>query len=324
MVALKIPKNTSAEKRFAQSARVSARIVHANVAKTLDYFEQDGRGCLIEELIVGKDLSELLKDDYEYFDPHLAAHIFHLLVKGVAASHHAGVIHRDLKPNNIMIEGGSYIGAVKITDFGIAKMAAEEIAEAAEGGEASMSNSTTAMGALPYMAPEMIESSRTAGTAADVWSLAAILYRLCSGKYPFGSNWGAMKKIISGVLPPKPEILAIRPQFVSLGERLWAIIQACLQQDPTKRPSADRLLEICGEICYSDAPRRLGIIKSYRSGPGDWGYIWAEDGEQVFYHLDSYYGGEKPTANTRVNFACFPGEPCARAFPVLPMRASGL
>src|SRR3954447_10718009 len=132
-VALKIPKNASALKRFARSARVSARIVHPNVAKTLDYFEIDRGGYLIEEFIAGKDLGAVLRSEYEYLDPHLAAHFFHMIAKGVAASHHAGVVHRDLKPNNIMVGVGANFNLVKITDFGIAKMAEEEIAEAAEG-----------------------------------------------------------------------------------------------------------------------------------------------------------------------------------------------
>jgi eukaryotic-like serine/threonine-protein kinase len=320
-VALKIPKNDSAQKRFAQSARVSARIVHANVAKTLDYFELAGKGYLVEEFVEGKDLSKILKDDYEYFDPHLASHVFHMIAKGVAASHHAGVIHRDLKPNNVVIAGGPSMDIVKITDFGIAKMAVEEIAEAAEGGEASMSNSSTAMGALPYMAPEMIDAARSAGPPADIWSLGAILYRIISGKYPYGSGWGAMKGILSGNLPPKPSILNVQPQFGILAERLWRITQSCLQYDSSKRPSSDQLLELCGDLSYSDAPRRLGTVQSYRpAGRGSWGYLEADEGERVFYHVESCYG-KRPRLQGRVNFACFSGEPCSRAFPVLPLRS---
>jgi serine/threonine protein kinase len=320
-VALKVPKNASAARRFAQSAQVSARIVHTNVAKTLDYFEVDGRGHLVEEFIAGRDLSKLLRDDYEYLDPHLAAHVFHLMVKGVAASHHAGVIHRDLKPNNVMIGGEPGFNIVKLTDFGIAKMAEEEITEAAEGGEASMSQSSTAMGALPYMAPELIESSRNAGKPVDIWSLGAILYRLCTGKYPFGSGWGAMKKILSGHIPKKPAVHAGNPQFTVLSDRLWEVTQLCLQLQSANRPSADALLEICAGICYSDARRRLGHIKSYKTGKAAIGFIKADDdGETVMFHLDSYYG-QNPMPSVRVNFACFPGQPRDRAFPVLPMRA---
>jgi serine/threonine-protein kinase len=322
-VALKIPKNPSAEKRFARSARVSAKIVHPNVAKTLDYFEIDGRAHLVEEFVEGVDLSRLLKFEYNYLDPHLAAHLAHLLSKGLAASHHAGVVHRDMKPSNVMVANDPNISIVKITDFGIAKMAEEEIAEAAQGGEPSMSRSSTAMGALPYMAPEMIESPKTAGMPADIWALGAILYRVVSGEYPFGNGWSAMANIIRGKVPGQPEMLKMRPQFVALGDALWNIIEMCLQMDPTKRPTADALVQICGETSYSDAPRQLGTVDSYKPGTGKWGFLHTDAYESVFYHLESYYG-EEPVLGARVNFACFPGAPRARAIPVLPRRPDPL
>src|ERR1039458_6216122 len=128
-IVVKVPKNPSAEKRFARSARMSARVTHSNVAKTLDYFESDGRSHLVEEFIPGLDLRDLLDRKFNYLDPHLAAHVIHQLAKAVAASHHAGVLHRDLKPSNIMVSDDPSITVVKITDFGIAKMTEHEFVE---------------------------------------------------------------------------------------------------------------------------------------------------------------------------------------------------
>src|SRR5437667_7732990 len=98
VVALKVPKTKSATKRFARSARISAKVRHPNVANTLDYVEYDGRNYLIEEWVKGSDLRERLNEDFLYLDPHLAAHVFHHFVRGVCAAHHASVFHRDLKP----------------------------------------------------------------------------------------------------------------------------------------------------------------------------------------------------------------------------------
>jgi serine/threonine protein kinase len=112
---------------------VSARVNHANVAKTLDYIEETQRANLIEEFILGKDLSRVLKENFARLDPLMAARVLHRLAKGLAASHHVGVVHRDLKPSNILAVGGERLEEVKITDFGIAKMAEEELAEAVEG-----------------------------------------------------------------------------------------------------------------------------------------------------------------------------------------------
>ncbi|HEY9302100.1 MAG TPA: serine/threonine-protein kinase, partial [Phormidium sp.] len=160
-VALKVPKNLSAQKRFQRSAIVSAKINHPNVAKTLDYIESDSDPCLIEELIEGKDLQLAVLKPLGQLDPYLAARIFHYLAKGISASHHAGVIHRDLKPSNVMVAGGINLDVIKITDFGIAKMAEEELAQATQEGQSSMSNSQTALGALPYMSPEMLDPMQT-------------------------------------------------------------------------------------------------------------------------------------------------------------------
>ena len=187
-VALKVPKNTSAKKRFKRSAVVSARVNHANVAKTLDYVEEGERSFLIEEFIDGMDLSRVLKEKMLRLDPLMAARVFHRLAKGLAASHHAGVIHRDLKPSNIMAVGSERLEEIKITDFGIAKMAEEELAEAIEGGNESITASQTGIGALPYMAPEMIELMRDAGKPADIWSLGALTFELLVGEKPFGAG----------------------------------------------------------------------------------------------------------------------------------------
>ncbi len=321
LVAVKVPKNDSAEKRFARSARVSARITHANVAKTLDYFEDSGRPYLVEELIVGQDLGKALDSMFLYFDPHLAAHVVHRLARAVSAAHHAGVVHRDLKPSNIMVSVDPGLLEVKITDFGIAKMAAQELTEAIEGGESTLSGSSTAIGALPYMAPEMIEASRSAGKPADIWAVGAILFRLLSGDFPFGSGLKAVPAIITAKLPAVPDLLFRKSQFSVLTHDLWPIVEMCLKRDPDDRPSADQLVEYCAKLCYSEAERQLGVIQRIRPGRGRWGLITAGDNEQIFYHEDSYYGNA-PAAGTVVNFACFDGSPYSRAFPVLPLKSS--
>lgn len=324
MVALKVPKNESAEKRFDRSARVSARITHDNVAKTLDYFEEDSKPYLIEELIDGKDLSKLLSSDYAFFDPHLLAKFTHQLAKGIAAAHHADVIHRDLKPSNIMVSNDANISVVKITDFGIAKMAAQELEEAVEGAidgdPTSLTSSNTAMGALPYMSPEMIDSPKSVGKPTDIWAAGAILYQLLAGRHPFGQGYKAVPRILEARLPDKPEILVRHSQFALLGQSLWELILMCLRKNPEDRPTADQVVTYCEGLFYSDGRRKFGRITSVRPGKGKWGFITdVETLEDVFYHEDSVYG-PLVSQNMKVNYAAFDGEPYARAFPVLPMR----
>ena len=318
-VALKTPKNPSAEKRFSRSAQLCAKITHPNIAKTLDYFESDGSFYLVEELIDAENLGTRFTRDYDYLDPHLVAHLLHHLAKGVAASHHVQVFHRDLKPSNIMVSADPNFSEVKITDFGIAKMAEAEFDEALREGEASITTSQTVVGALPYMAPELIEHPTLASLQADIWSLGAIAYFLISGKYPFGSGLQAVPKILDARIPDEPKLFARRSKFRPLTEEMWEIISACLSRSPVDRPTADELVGKCGKLCYSLASRGVGRVTSFGAKVGQWGFISTHELGDVFFHGDSFYGG-RPRTGQRVSYAAFPGSPSPRAFPVLPLK----
>ncbi|MCH7778010.1 MAG: protein kinase [Gemmatimonadetes bacterium] len=312
-VALKAPKNTSAEKRFHRSAIVSARINHPNVAKTLDYIETEDRPYLIEELVDGSDLDKALLQKSKYLDPYLVARIFHHLSKGMAASHHVGVVHRDLKPTNVMVVGGFQIEATKITDFGIAKMADEELAEAAEGGTATITTSQTAVGALPYMAPEAIDTPRNVGCPADVWSIGAMMYEILCGKKPFGTGLRAVHKIMEGKFPDVPKFVSINPQFAPLSNELVEIITSCLRRNPADRPTADQLVVKCGNLCYPVSKRYTGNIKLIKHN--SWGFIIHDDGD-VFFHFDSVYG-QRPSLGSKVLFSKYSGGGAPRAHPII-------
>jgi serine/threonine protein kinase len=315
-VALKAPKNWSAAKRFKRSAVVSARVNHANVAKTLDYLEENGLAYLVEEYINGKDLSKVLRETLSIIDPLMAAGMFHHLAKGLAASHHVTVIHRDLKPSNVMAVGGDSLFGLKITDFGIAKMAEDELSDAVEGGEASLTASSTAVGALPYMAPEMIQSFRDAGTPADVWSLGALMFELLSGEKPFGSGYKAVPAIMAGKLPPIPQLIENHLQFRSTGRDVYQLIASCLKLDPHDRPTADTLVSECEKLCYPKTRREFGVIGKFDNPK--WGFIDADGGGRgVFFHIESFYGTGRLKQGDRVWFARHIGGGNDRAFPVL-------
>jgi len=318
-VALKVPINSSAEKRFARSARMSARVNHPNVAKTLDYFEERGMFYLIEELIIGLNLSEVFKQTYLFLDPHLAAHVIHHLAKGVAASHHADVFHRDLKPSNIMVSVDPNLREIKITDFGIAKLVEEEIAQNIEN-ESSLAGSKTLVGALPYMAPEVIEDHRKAAKAADVWALGAMLHYFLTGKPPYGVGLPAVREILAAAPPVPPEFFQKATQFATLTSELWSILIRCLKKNPTDRPTANDLVMACSQLCYSEAQRSTGTISGFRYNSNSFGDILADDGKIVFFHPDSAYSPKRLSKEDRVNFAFFPGSPKPRAFPILPIK----
>lgn len=314
-VALKTPKVDSAEKRFHRSAIVSAKVNHPNVAKTLDYFEvEDGRAYLVEELINGFDLQKAILSESNFLDPFLVAKIFHHLAKGLAASHHAGVVHRDLKPTNVMVVGGFQLDVIKITDFGIAKMAADEIADAAEGGEDTISTSKTAVGALPYMAPEAITNPKEVNVSADIWSLGAMMYEVLTGAKPFGSGLKAVHSIVEAEAPVYPEYITRKAQFRELSSSLINMINSCLKKMPDDRPTADELVGICGDFCYPVAKREFGIVESFHHNA--WGFISKGFAPNVFFHKNSVYG-KLPSVGDRVMFSEFDGGGSNRAYPVI-------
>lgn len=319
IIALKVPKNDSAKKRFQRSAAMSAKVTHPNVAKTFDYLDENKHQYLIEEFIQGEDLKSRLATHYFYLDPHLAAHVFHHLLKGVAAVHSVGVIHRDLKPSNIMVSCDPDIAMIKITDFGISKMMEEELEENMQDAD-SMFGSDTIVGALPYMAPEVISNKEEISLKADVWSVGAILYELLTGVRPFGDGLSAVANIVQGKLPAKPALLTNNGQFNPLSDDLWQLLTKCFTADPANRPNAKDLVTECGKLCYSIAPRCLGHIRDYKARAGTWGFINREDtGASAFFHRDSFYG-EAPANGMRVSLAMFPGHPSPRAHPVLGIR----
>ena len=314
-VALKVPRNSAAARRFKRSAVLSARVNHPNVAKTLDYFDADDRFYLVEELVDGLNLSEFRRQTPR-IDPYGTAHILHHLAKGIAASHHVGVIHRDLKPSNIMLDATYQLETIKITDFGIAKMAEEEMADAAMS-DATITSSHTMMGALPYLSPEMVRKPRDAGLPADIWALGAIAFELLTGTKPFGGGLTAVPAILAAIVPDLPPSVMANSQFRPLVQDIYAVITRCLQGDPAARPTADELVTACGDLCYQTALRFTGRVNNILYSA--YGFISPDqDGNPVFFHFESVYG-VPPSVGDRVWYARFDGEPCERAHPVVPL-----
>ncbi|MDX0437117.1 protein kinase [Sinorhizobium medicae] len=312
MVALKTPKDDAGTKRFQQSAVVSAKVNHQNVAKTLDYFEDGERPFIIEELVSGADLDTVMSGNLPFLPPSTCARIFHQLAKGLAASHAAEVVHRDLKPSNIMVVGGPLFQDLKITDFGIAKMAEEEIGQWVEDGGGATS-SKTVLGAIPYMSPEAINDFKVAKKSSDVWAIAAIMYELLSGELPFGKGLKSIPKIIEAEPPRRPP--QIQPaQFKSLGTQVYDLILMCLDKDEQNRPSASQLVTLCEDLCYGITKYSFGEVTEV--GPYT-GRIRDDEGAKLMWHPKCFYGSAKVQVGTRVWFGRDEGEPWDRAFPIV-------
>jgi eukaryotic-like serine/threonine-protein kinase len=317
-VVVKVPKNESAIKRFKRSARLSAKVTHPNVAKTFDYVEQNGVAHLVEEYIRGGNLSDTVVRTVEAVDPYLVARLLHHLARGLSASHAEGVVHRDIKPSNVVLDGhlsDDFPFVPKITDFGVAKMAEETLAEAVEGGETTITTSATALGMIPYMAPELINDPREVVPASDIWALGAVAYEMLAGKKPFGDGFKAVGEILSDKDLKRPSYID-RSDFEKAGDDVFSVIQACLEREVSKRPDAVKLVELTSSLCYGVSPRRRGVVTGRK---WQMGTITSDEGERIFFHSDCVYGPQ-PRVGESVVFASFDGEPMPRAFPVLKTR----
>lgn len=317
VVALKSPKNPSASKRFQRSALASSKVNHSSVARTLDYFIFNGREYLIEQFIDGDTLAAIFSRNFDYLDPFMVAHIGYHLIRGIYASHRVGVIHRDLKPSNIMVEGGISFSNLIITDFGIAKLVDEELQLLdSEDVESSILASQTLVGAVPYMAPELLLEKSNPELSSDIWSFGAILYHLLSGKPPYSLS---LPHVIVSYSRREPinniENLSTMGHANDVAREIFGIISECMNYDSAARPSAFQVLERFSRVCYSYNMRSKGRV--YRCPNRRQGFAEMEStGYSVFYHTDEVYGS-LPVEGDMICFSAFNGIPRPRAFPVI-------
>jgi serine/threonine protein kinase len=336
LVALKTPKEGIVDKRFSRGAQMGARVSHPNVAATLDYVEDGSNRCLIEEFIEGVDLARRLNSEFSFLDPSLAAWVVHNIAKGLQAAHRVGICHRDLKPSNIMTSSDGRMNTIKLTDFGIAKLAEKELEveiEKFEQDENTLTSSSTLLGAVPYLAPECWSDWSGAGQPADIWSLGAIAAHLLLGKPPFGGGKAAIMKMaqlqISGKVELEaPEWFGKHQDTQQLETELWALVLGCLRIDPSARPSADKIVARCEALCYAAAARKTGTIATYplrysSGGTADGGFIELDNAEgSAFFHLSDFFGGgTAPKVGQRVNCTLAAGKPKPRCSPVLLLKA---
>lgn len=331
VVALKTPREGVVDKRFSRGAQMGARVVHPNVAATFDYVEEGANRYLVEEFIEGKDLGRRLSSDFVFLDPSLTAWVVHNIAKGLQAAHRVGICHRDLKPSNIMTSADGHMDIIKLTDFGIAKLAEKELEaeiERFEQDSNTLTSSSTLLGAVPYLAPECWSDWSSTGQPADIWALGAIACHLLLGKPPFGGGKGAIMKMaqarVAGeVKVSPPEWFCKHPETAQLEQELWALVQSCLQIDPALRPKANEAVQTCEALCYSATPRKTGVITDYpmtypNGSKAAAGFIAVDGGGSAFFHVSNFFSaGVKPQVGQRVNFGTAKGEPKDRCSPVL-------
>ncbi|MGW8531402.1 MULTISPECIES: serine/threonine-protein kinase [Nocardiopsidaceae] len=206
--------------RVRREARSAARISHPTVITVHDVFEYDGDPWVVMELVEGGSLQDRLNEQGA-LPPDTVAEIAESLLKAVQAANAAGVLHRDIKPGNIMM---SLDGRVILTDFGIATM---------EGGP-SITRTGALIGSPEYMPPERLEGG-PAEHRGDLWSIGVTLFAAVEGTSPFrrDSLTAAIAAVISAPLPP-----------MTRAGRLEPVITGLLERDPDRRLTVEGALAL--------------------------------------------------------------------------------
>lgn len=211
--------------RLLREGRVQAALRHPNVVGVTDVVSLPHGVALILEYVDGPTLSELtglVRLNMEEIDA-----LADQLMLGVAAAHAQGVIHRDLKPNNVLMGRSPQGLTARITDFGLARA----LVEGADGSQ-PLTRSGVAMGTPGYMAPEQVRSARDIDERADVFALGAVLYELVTGRPAF-DGVGMVSVYEQMMARRTPEVASLAPE---VPERFAAAIHAALSPDPADRP----------------------------------------------------------------------------------------
>ncbi|MCX5207080.1 serine/threonine protein kinase [Streptomyces sp. NBC_00237] len=221
--------------RMQREARAAARVRHSGVVAVHDVTEHDGRPVIVMELVDGPSLDDVLSERGP-LDPREAAGIGAKVLESLAAAHRVGVLHRDVKPGNILLEHG---GRVVLTDFGIAAME-----DPGDGSTTHLTRSGELVGSLDYLAPERAQGQEP-GPASDVWALGATLYAAVEGGSPFRrtSTWSTLTAI---VVEPLPEPVRSGP--------LGPVLQRLMSKDPAHRPGAEEAALLLAAVADGTAP----------------------------------------------------------------------
>ena len=226
-----------ANQRAMREARITARLQHPHAVAVFDAVEQDGQLCLIMPFIPSITLASVLEEGGP-LQPEEAAKVGADVASALAAAHTVGIVHRDVKPGNILIADD---GSALISDFGIARAL----------GDATLTSSGMIHGTPAYLAPEVARGSE-ADFASDVFSLGSTLYTALEGRPPFGTDDNTMAllhRVASGQFPPLQHSGQLAP-----------LIMRMLSIDPDARPSMGTVSESLARLAGSNADSQPATV----------------------------------------------------------------
>ncbi len=260
-VALKLLHRRFAEdpgfvERFRREAQAAAGLQHPNVVSVYDRGAYDGTYYIAMEYLPGRTLKQLVREEAP-LDPVRAIDITIQILKAARFAHKRGVIHRDLKPHNVIIDESDH---AKVTDFGIARAGASDMTETG-----------SIMGTAQYLSPEQAQG-HAVSASSDLYSIGVVLYELLTGRVPFDADAAvtiALKHVSEAPTPPT----AINP---NIPPELEAVVMWALNKNPADRPKdADDFVAALesakSAIQSGNAGQRTASIAAVSGAAADWG-----------------------------------------------------
>lgn len=231
--------------RFRSEAKSAALVEHEGIANIFDYGEDTGAAYLVMELVPGESMSRLIEREKKLSEEQVLD-IVAQTSRALGAAHARGLVHRDIKPGNLLITPD---GKVKITDFGIARV----------GDQVPLTKTGQVMGTVQYLAPEQA-TGKPSTPATDLYALGVVAYEALSGKRPFtGENQMAIAMAHINEMPPAlPE---------SIDPRVQNLVLSCLAKKPNQRPESANSLAIRAEALLREK-RKQGPVKMSRENSG--------------------------------------------------------
>src|SRR5262250_154662 len=258
-VALKVVKkeagpDAQAYQNLLQEARASSSLAHPNICTIYEVAETEGELYIVMELVEGKTLRAI--SGTLGLPPESVLRYGTQIAAALARAHDKGIVHRDLKSANIVVNSS---GLVKVLDFGLAKRAGPTILEGPTQSFASTQDVSTISGTLQYMAPEILRGE-PADNRSDLWALGIVLYEAAAGNLPFAGRTGF--EISSAIMReiPKPLTAPVPPG-------LWAVIQKCLAKEPLQRYQRASEVQAALEAVQSGATAFLEVAPDPGAGP---------------------------------------------------------